>query len=708
MSNTLKASFVLTIFLSSFLLFSIQPIYAKLILPNLGGGSAVWTACLLFFQTMLLAGYLYSFILSKLKNTSFQAKFHAVIVLIAATLMPVSNDWSNSVFVDVQSPFWDVFKLLFYTIGIPYFVLSTTAPLIQHWLGQTSLKSKAYRLYSVSNIAALLALFSYPFIIEHQLTLNNQTFYWSAVYLFFSATIGLSIYTALKLAPENVSSKPSENAIEALPSFLRMLSWFLLSAAGVVLLIATTSKMTQNIPPIPFLWITPLAVYLVTFILTFHNEKIYARWYWLAAFIVSSVIALLLFYIGTHFSAISQISLYLLTMFIATMVCHGELVKTKPDTKHLTLFYLLLSAGGATGSLFASFFATQFFTQYYEYVIGFMAVYALLPLSIYSHEKSADKLLVNATPKPSNSNVKIALTSVVGFVVFGFFFNFLNSQFNQFNVYESRNFYGSLAVKDLLNISPPERRLVDGYTAHGAQRLPTLNESTLADSSIDLEPLSYYRPDSGIGLTLQVPTQQASRKVGLIGLGVGALAHYGQPNDNYIFYELNPDVALVANNYFDYLKRSRAQIDIRLGDARVMLEQEMNTEGSQQFDMLVVDAFSSDAIPVHLLTKEAINLYQHHLKTDGSMAFHISNSYLNLKPVMRSIAKQLNMTAVYFKAESEDANIHTTEWVVFTNNKKYLAQPTIKSFGSNILMADGPTIDWTDDYSSLLSVLKLN
>jgi len=659
---------------------------------------------------MLLAGYLYSFILSKLKNTSFQAKFHAVIVLIAATLMPVSNDWSNAIFVDVQSPFWDVFKLLFYTIGVPYFVLSTTAPLIQHWLGQTSLKSKAYRLYSVSNIAALLALFSYPFIIEHQLTLNNQTFYWSGVYLLFSAAIGLSIYTALKLAPERLSDQTDANSIEALPSFLKMLSWFLLSAAGVVLLIATTSKMTQNIPPIPFLWITPLAVYLVTFILTFHNERLYARWYWLAAFIVSSVIALLLFYIGTHFSAISQISLYLLTMFIATMVCHGELVKTKPDTQHLTLFYLLLAAGGAAGSLFASFFATQFFTQNYEYIIGFMAIYALLPLSIFSHNKTLKRPDTNIdiasfNAKPDN---KLALTSIAGFVVFGFFFNFLNAQFNQFNVYESRNFYGSLAVKDLLKISPPERRLVDGYTAHGAQRLPAINDSPTTAAKVDLEPLSYYRPASGIGLTLQMRTQQASRKVGLIGLGVGALAYYGQPNDDYVFYELNPDVAFVANTYFDYLKRSRAQVNIKLGDARVMLEQEMSNEGSQQFDLLVVDAFSSDAIPVHLLTEEAINLYQHHLKQNGLMAFHISNSYLNLKPVMRSIAKQLKTTAVYFKAESEDANIHTTEWVVFTNNKKYLAQPTVKSFGSSILMTGGATVNWTDDYSSLLSVLKLN
>lgn len=684
-------------------MFAVQPMYAKLLLPKLGGGSSVWTACLLFFQTMLLAGYLYSFLISKLNSTALQAKVHTAVVLIAATLMPISNVWSQSAFIELQSPFWNIFSLLFFSIGIPYFVLSATAPLIQHWFGQTDYKSQTYKLYSVSNIAALLALFSYPFLIEYQLTLNQQTVYWSITYLAFTVAISLSIYTVYKQSKMTLSNVNFELINRAEPAgtgqqqkvesqstgYLTMVTWFLLSATGVILLVATTSKMTQNIPPIPFLWIMPLAIYLLTFILTFHDERIYVRWYWLITFAVCSLIALLLFFIGTHFGVISQIVLYLVAMFVATMICHGELVKTKPQTNQLTLFYLILSAGGCAGSIFASIIATEIFSLYYEFIVGFAAVFAFTALSIFANNTN------------HSNDRKVAVASLFGLGIFSAFFLFLNSQFNQFNVYETRSFYGTLAVKDLTLLEQAERRLVDGYTSHGAQRL-----TSTADNR-HLEPLSYYRPDSGIGLLLQTPYFKSKpNNVGLIGLGVGALAYYGQPNDTYTFYELNPDVADVALNYFDYLNSSKANTAIKLGDARVTLEHEMTLDDRQAFDLLVVDAFSSDSIPVHLLTKEAINLYRHHLSEQGLLAFHISNSYLDLKPVMRNIATQLSMTALYFKAESKQSDIHTTEWVIFTSDNTYLQEPHIKREASLQLMQPGLSVSWTDDFSSLLSVMK--
>jgi spermidine synthase len=759
----LKLAFLLTVFFSSLLLFAVQPMFAKIILPNFGGGSAVWTACMLFFQTMLLAGYAYSYVLSKLFDVKFQAKIHGALVMVIALLMPYlldrSLEWPAATFLQTTSPFLTVFSMLFISIGAPYFVLSATAPLIQHWSGTLvattdtpDSSNKTYRLYSVSNIGAMLALFSYPFVVEIQFGLQQQTLLWSTLYWLFSAIILWSISTVVRNSsgpstlqvqnraqnkePSQAQNHEQNQALSCAKSqtekqsssIITAVIWFLLSAAGVILLIATTSKMTQNIPPIPFLWILPLALYLLSFIITFHDEKYYVRTYWYSAFIIVSIMAVMLFFVSSSFGVYSQIALFLVSMFVGVMVCHGELYKAKPSPSQLTFFYLILSAGGCAGSVFASIVATELFTQHYEFIIGYAMVFILVAVSglnqaVTSNQHSPKAFIASAA-------------SFVGVALFGLFFSFMNNQFTQFNIYESRNFYGNLAVKDLPMLDNPERRLVDGYTAHGAQSLASLNPaitragtepaSISNNRQADLTPLSYYRPASGIGLLLNPNYWQAPKKVGLVGLGVGALAYYGKDGDDFVFYELNPDVAHVANTYFDYLKRSDANLSIKLGDARMTLQHELSAitdqphvaampvairdkfskTSAKKFDVLVIDAFSSDAIPVHLLTSEAIELYQSHLGSNGVLAFHISNTYLDLKPVMRAISKQLQMTTWYFKTNADTQNEHMTEWVIFTNNKALLSKPSLRNDASVVLMEEGLTVKWNDDYSSLAPLLK--
>lgn len=685
----MKYLFLITIFISSYLLFAVQPMVAKIILPNFGGGSAVWTACMLFYQSFLLFGYLYSYGLSRLSSIRHQALIHGVVVVTGALLMPVTPD-ALITSTGTLGPFADIFILSMIGIGVPYFVLATTSPLIQYWMSHSAEKKSTYRLYSVSNIAALLALFSYPLVIEYSFSLQLQTFLWSMVYLVFSVGIALCVYGMFKgKGTSEVPATTYSNTSDANLGIGTKVAWFLLAATGVILLVSTTNNITVNIPPIPFLWILPLAIYLLTYIVVFFDERFYGQWYWKLLFSAVTLVAVFLFFIGTHFSVITQLILYLIVLLVGCMICHGELAKSKPDRQHLTLFYLILAAGGAAGSLFASVIATQFFTQYYEFIVGIGLVYGL---SLYmDFEKRRNRVVKAALVN------RMILTSAFGAAVFFGLFFFLKAQFNQYNVAETRNFYGTLQVKDIETSQGMERRLIDGYTSHGTQSLEFDGKPL---------PLSYYRKSTGIGKTLKALNAKPSKKIGVIGLGTGALAYYGQPDDDMVFYELNPSVEAFAKSYFDFLPNAKANIGVKLGDARVTLEKEWQDSGSAEFDILVVDAFSSDAIPTHLITKEALRLYLQHLVPDGVLAFHISNSYLDLKPVLKQHESELGLQALYFSTLPKGAQEHGAEWVVLTNNEDYLRHSDIREFGQALGQVTPESVDWSDNYSSLLSVLK--
>lgn len=681
--------FLVTIFISSFLLFQIQPILAKLALPFFGGGAAIWTTCMLFFQLFLLLGYLYAHYLTKLTNVNQQIVIHSLLVGASLVCLPIAP-FVNDNGLGWQAPQLALINSLLISIGIPYFLLSSTAPLIQKWYNYLPKNNEPYRLYSLSNVGSLLALLSFPFLIEPSMTSHFQTKIWSMGYVLFVLFILLTGYQLYGDKTKNSPSTTKHDDDKISVQRSNVLLWLLLSTVSVILMVSTTSAMTQNIPPTPFLWIFPLCIYLLTYIICFNNDNWYVRKYWFMLFAACSLAAILMFFIGTQFSITIQIATYALILFFACMLCHGELARLKPNKSKLTLFYLTMALGGVIGSLFTSLIAEQLFTQYYEFPIAIALVYLLL-LSVLWKEKSTSKLPL----KTKKQNTYLRLASLVGLLAFSLYFVKLSKVYFKDDVFNSRNFYGTLAVKDLTDLQQPTRMLFDGTTSHGSQSLPIEG---------DHAPTSYYRFNTGVSLALQY--DNIPKKVGVIGLGTGTLASYANLDDHYVFYELNPNVEFAARNYFSYLSSSKAEITVKLGDARVTLQHELESTGSQQFQILVVDAFSSDSIPVHLLTLEAFQLYWRHLTKDGLLVLHISNNHLDLLPLVATLSEETGKKLQHFYSASNNNNDHTAEWVVVTNNKHFSESNAVQRRATYFQLKNEDKVLWTDDYSNLLSVIK--
>jgi hypothetical protein len=374
------------------------------------------------------------------------------------------------------------------------------------------------------------------------------------------------------------------------------------------------------------------------------------------------------------------------------MICHGELAKRQPNKNKLTLFYLVLALGGVIGSLFTAIIAEHIFNQYYELIVGIVLTYILFAISLGLSNKNND---------PSHAmftrNKYLAYASCTAVVCFGFYFNQLNSHYFQTDLHNSRNFYGVLAVKMQTRNNQPVKVLLDGVTDHGSQsQNPSLKNSAT----------SYYRAGTGIALALDHINKKQANKVGIIGLGTGTLATYAKHTDEYVFYELNPAVAQVASQHFSYLADSKAHTQVKLGDARITLHNELNTLGGQNYDALIVDAFSSDSIPVHLLTLEAFELYWQHIKSNGLLVMHISNNHLDLLPLINNLAVKLNIPLRHFILASNDPEQQTTQWVVLTQDRTFLQDPSIQIKATYLNLKPNKHAIWTDKYSNLLSVIK--
>ncbi len=679
------ALFPVTILLSAALLFVVQPMLAKQLLPYFGGGAAVWTACMLFFQSLLLAGYGYAHLLSRFLAPKEQRLVHSVLVIMALVSLPLL--WQARVnFVPGAMPLAAILLQLALLVGLPYLVLSATGPLLQHWFaGRFPLRSP-YHLYALSNLGSLTGLLAYPFVLEPLFSLSEQRQYWVTGFALFALCCLLLMWRELgQLSPtiRGVSARLHKHFA---------LRWLALAACGVVLLLAVTQQLTQNVPPVPFLWVLPLCLYLLSYIVVFAKPGWYQRGLWLYVFCLSMVFGLLLFYLGRQFDLISQLLLYLTILFSGCMLCHGELARLKPEPQYLTGFYLLLAAGGALGSAFVNLLAPLWFSQYWEFLLVLLAIYLLLQL-----------------PEKSGKARWQQGLWLSGGLLFGLSVLGLEWQLGQHNVYSERNFYGSLVVRDLIVIDDAgngqlQRQLIDGTTSHGAQYLqPPL--SAMAQS--------YYRPGTGAALAMQhfLPSalsrninQLRQRQFGLVGLGAGALAVYGKPGDTMRFYELNPAVIKVATEYFSYLSDSAAAIDIIPGDARLSLAEQLQ-QGSGQFDVLVLDAFSSDSIPQHLLTIEAMQLYWQHLQSDGVLAVHVSNNYLDLTSLLRNQAAKLGVQAYFIATAAEGIN-PAAEWVLITGNQRFISQSVIQQALSPWPSALNREVSWTDQRSNLLQVLK--
>jgi len=804
-------AYALTIFTGAFLLFQVQPLIGKYILPWFGGGPGVWTTCMLFFQVLLLGGYAYAHFTSRWLKPRTQAIVHLVLLAAALALLPItpSDSWKPH---GGGNPTLQILALLAASLGLPYFVLSTTGPLLQQWFSRAQPGRSPYRLYALSNVGSLLALLSYPFFFETHFTRKLQAGMWAwglvayvlccgfcALRLWKSevqslesgvqspksraqslesdaaAPLALSTPTSqhstapsLHHAPTPPIHQSTNPSIHQSPlalslliphaSPLTRLLWLLLPACASVLLLATTNKLCQDVAVIPFLWVAPLALYLLSFIICFDSPRWYVRFPFTLALIAALGGLCWALFSGGDLALSKQVAIYCGGLFICCMVCHGELYRLKPDPRHLTGYYLMIAAGGALGGVFVAVAAPLLFKDYYELHWGLflcgllflLVCVATRPGSPGSEVPSRkwnewrwlgctlallvfgglDRLIAwlpahaKAIPKGYSTGLRIAWWSLLVLGVALWLARRKYRSFRQWRlltcgwlslgllalgavlwkqaheagnerVYRSRNFYGVLTVYEHEKNDPKSHYflLQHGRITHGLQ---------FVDSAQAMLPVSYYGEESGIGLGVAaLPTSH--RRIGVVGLGTGTMAAFGRAGDYLRFYEINPQVQAVATSWFSYLPQSPAKVEVAPGDARLSLER----EPPQHFDLLVLDAFSGDAIPVHLLTKEAFEVYQRHLNTNGIIAVHISNHYLDLEPVVLNLAHQFGykLASIDYEETPDAWWLYSSTWVLLSRDGQIINSPEIRSAASTIKTNASKVPLWTDDFASLFQIL---
>jgi hypothetical protein len=666
---------VATIFLSAFLLFLVQPVIAKQILPWFGGAAAVWATCLVFFQSVLLLGYAYSDWTTRWLTPRKQAWLHIALLAASVLLLPIIPDTSWKPGADSGEPTLLILGLLSATIGLHYFLLSTTSPLVQAWFWQSFRHAVPYRLFALSNLASLLALLSYPVLIEPFLPLAVQSWVWSIAYCGFVALCGATAFVSTRgpAAAPAPAVQGGSGADEA-PPLGRLLLWVVLSAMGSCLLLAVTNHLTQNIASIPFLWVVPLSLYLITFILCFDHP----RWYHRGVFLTLAAVLLpAMAWYSDSLDLWTAAPLYAAGLFVCCMFCHGELTLLKPGPRYLTRFYLMVSVGGAIGALLVGIAAPNLLSGYYEMGITLTACAVLLyyrtlasrwwvaGASLAVVMGTATFTVINISDYISNARVKL------------------------------RNFYGVVRTRDYTN-PVPFRVMYHGSINHGGQLLDPAQRNL---------PTSYFAPTSGYGRAF-ASLPAAPRRVGVIGLGAGAIAAYSRAGDQFRFYEIDPQVAAVAVSEFSFLRDSPAQTEIVLGDGRLSLER----EADQNYDLLAVDAFSGDSIPMHLVTREAMATYVRHLKPDGVIVFQATNRFVDIAPVVERLAAEFGMTAVLISDAPEDTEgadywVSGTDQIIVTKNARLLAAEPISSVAQPLAPRPGFRV-WTDDFYNLLLILK--
>jgi SAM-dependent methyltransferase len=672
--------YALTILVSAFLLFQVQPVIARIILPWFGGSAAVWTTCLLFFQSVLLLGYLYSHWLYRKLRPRAQMLAHSLLLAASLGMLPIwpSASWKPTGGAD---PTLRILLLLTVTVGLPYFLLSTTGPLLQAWYARRYRGAMPYRLYALSNAGSMFALISYPFLFEPWLGTRHQAVSWSAAYGVFVILCAVTAWLG-----RGTAAAPDESAPETQHHAHRTFFWIALPACASILLLAITNHLTQNIAAIPFLWILPLSIYLLSFILCFES----AWWYPRKAFFGLFAVA-----VGGMAYALSpefqnnplkvMIPFFALGLFVCCMVCHGELARLKPDASRLTFFYVTIALGGALGGVFVALIAPHAFSGFYEFPLG-LAACACVVLAVWRTDPESG--LGGSWKRPMPLAAAFLTLAVVGYLGF-----IIHQRAGAARVMV-RNFYGGLRVTDDTadDSDEPVRRLMHGTITHGEQYL---------NPKFRNRPTTYYGPNSGVGRAIRQDQENGPVRVGVIGLGTGTLAAYGREGDYVRFYEINPMVLRLANTQFTFLKICKARVDVAMGDARLSLER----EPPENFDVLAVDAFSSDAIPVHLLTREAFVLYFRHLKADGVLAVHVSNKHLDLTPVVKLAAASLGKDARMVDTEDEANDVFGSTWVLVTSSAGFFDRPLMRTAAVAVPLPHKIRM-WTDDYSNLFQILK--
>lgn len=661
------AFLVLPVVASAFCLFLVQPLLAKQILPWFGGTASIWAVCMVFYQVMLLAGYLYAHGLARYLKPRTQALVHLGVVAASLSALPIGMQGVALPAPDSGNPGWQVVAILMRAIGVPYFVLSSTSPLMQAWYARMHPGGKAYRLFGWSNLSCALALLSFPFLLEPWLPLSGMNIWWSWGY---AAVAALLAAAAALLWRANPAEGGREVAGEAAAPGIRLrLEWLFFAALGSGLLLGVTNYLCQNIAPVPFLWTVPLLLYLLTFVACFEREWYGRGWGMLLAGTAFLAMAWAIVYLPPDLLLKGGIPIFCAGVFFGCFYCHGELALRKPAASHLTEFYILMAAGGALGSLLVAFGAPAVFNSYSELPVAMSICAMAMLMTVYRRSLVTD----------------IAATACAVLVTAPAFATMMGASGE---VAAGRNFYGSLRVEEFAarDGHPALRKMVHGSISHGEQYV---------DPAWSRKPMSYYTPPSGVGLALSA--LPGARRIGIVGLGTGTLAAYGRPGDVIRIYEINPMVTEYARRYFRYLAETPAQVEIRTGDGRLLLAGEQN----QNFDLLVIDAFSGDSIPIHLLTREALRLYRRHVVPEGLIALHISNVFLDLRPAVRSLAASEGLAAAIIEEGGDRSQSrYPSSWALVGAEEAVRRVPAPKQQATPAVRV------WTDDYSTLLNALR--
>ncbi len=687
-----------TLFISSLLLFLVQPLLGKFILPWFGGTPAVWTTCMLFFQVMLLAGYGYAHLSASRLSIRRQAQVHTALLGLTLLLLPItpSGSWK---FEPGRNPVLQILGLLLVSAGAPYLVLASTSPLLQRWFAETGSQRSPYRLYALSNAGSLLAVLGYPVLIEPALGLSRQAIFWSVGY---GAVAVLSVLCATRVlrlgkSPGNAEEDQVQAASTASPAASARILWIALSACGSLMLLATTNQLCLDVAVVPLLWILPLSLYLLSYVFCFQSPKWYSRkWYFILLAAGFAWICYVL-HQGVFADLRLQIASYSVVLFVSCMVCHGEMVRLKPAPSHLTAFYLSIAAGGALGGATAALIVPSLFQGYWEYHLGLVLTALLIMIVIF---------LDPGSPLHRGRRLWAWMGMYLGFVSLAAALYLNVEEAKRDSVAQIRNFFGVLRVRaeEIGNPDKARRTLMHGRIEHGFQFLSREKRYW---------PTSYFGPQSGIGIAIRFHPARAAissgpgnLSVGIVGLGTGTIAAYGEPGDHIRFYEINPAVIELSEKYFTYRKDSAALVEVVPGDARLEMERECRSGSAPKFDVLAVDAFAGDAIPVHLLTRECFRTYRCHLKDDGILALHISNRYFDLNPVIRGQVEEGESFLGIYSAGNDMQGTDACDWVLLTRNRRFLENPDVRKVAVPWSNDDPKPVLWTDDYSNLFRLFR--
>ncbi len=646
----------------------------------------------MYFQTLLLFGYVYAHIVRRVFTPRITWLIHIALLTAAALALRIEAIPGQPI-TDSTNLAWSILQVLTLTIGLPFLALSTTGPLVQAWHSTSHPNQQTYRLYALSNLGSMLALLSYPFIVERFFGLSVQQTSWSIGFLVFAALSAWSGWQTVGYQEWSQSPESEENTKQDDSRGAKIFAWLALSGTASIVLLATTNLMCLEVASYPFLWILPLTLYLLTLIICFDRPRWYLRGPCLVLFLFSVAYAILLVHLGSRASLVVQVIGMSSVCFLGSMVCHGELQRLKPPTSYLTLFYLCIATGGALGGIFVGLIAPLIFDGYYEFHIGLMLV-ILVPMTIIFFELRNKNTGFTNSFWAGVAASMIAISLIACSLVYQ-----LDRSFQPDLIFRERSDYGIVSVQEKDNF----RRLINGQTLHGGQ---SLNES------FEFTPNLYYVQGSGAAIAFEIfrnwqaenNQQDRPLQIGVLGLGTGSLSAWGHANDRFCFYELDPLVTRIAKDYFTFVKENDVQIIN--GDGRFEMEKELASHGPRNYDILFIDAFSSDSIPVHLLTTECLDLYLKHLNPHGILVLHITNKFVDLRPVVHALAKNRGLEASLIDHEIPNSQ-SSTRWVLLTHNQELSKSPVLRSARSE--WPDNlPSIVWTDDFASMAPLVIWN